>query len=141
MSATLGLETLAKDLGAQEFWVRRLVAVILDGAVAALVAWALSLGPLPLRALELTAAAGLFLYLYTVVLEYMWGQTAGKWLVGLRVVGVGSKVDLSRLLVREVSKVFVLALALDVGAGLLAEPNGRRRYLEVLSDTTEVVDK
>jgi len=50
-------------------------------------------------------------------------------------------VDLSRLLVREVSKVFVLALVLDVGAGLLVEKNGRQRYLEVLSGTTEVLDR
>jgi uncharacterized RDD family membrane protein YckC len=141
VSATSGLENLAKDQGAQAFWVRRLVAVILDGAIVASAAFALSLGPLPLRVFELTAAAGLLLYLYTVVFEYIRGQTAGKWLMGLRVVGVGSKVDLSRLLIREVSKVFVVALALDVGAGLLAQPSGRQRYLEVLSDTTEVVDR
>lgn len=141
MSATSGLENLAKDLGAQQFWVRRLAAVILDGALVALGLWVLSLGPLPLRVLELGAAAGLVLYLYTVLFEYLRGQTPGKWLLGLRVVGVGSKVDLSRLLVREVSKVFVLALALDVGVGLLVEPNGRQRYLEVLSGTTEVVER
>jgi len=141
LSATSGLESLAKDLGAQEFWIRRLAAVILDGAVVGVALFALSLGPLPLRALELGAAGGLALYLYTVLFEFFRGQTPGKWLLGLRVVGVGSKVDLSRLLVREVSKVFVLALVLDVGAGLLVEKNGRQRYLEVLSGTTEVLDR
>lgn len=141
MSATSGLENLANDLGAQAFWVRRLAAVILDGALVAFALFALSLGPLPLRVLELGAAAGLTLYLYTVLFEYLRGQTPGKWLLGLRVVGVGSRVDLSRLLVREVSKVFVLALALDVGVGLVVEPNGRQRYLEVLSGTTEVVER
>src|SRR3990172_1056349 len=141
LSATSGLESLAKDLGAQEFWIRRLAAVILDGAVVGVALFALSLGPLPLRALELGAAGGLALYLYTVLFEFFRGQTPGKWLLGLRVVGVGSKVDLSRLFVRAVSKVFVLALVLDVGAGLLVEKNGRQRYLEVLSGTTEVLDR
>ena len=141
MAATTGLENLAKDLGAQEYWVRRLVALILDGLIVSAAAWALSLGAFPGRILELGAVAGLTLYIYTVVCEYMRGQTLGKAVLGLRVVGVGSKVDLSRLLVREVSKVFVGAMALDVIVGLLVQKNGRQRYLEVLSDTTEVVER
>lgn len=138
-AAQTGLESLANDLGAQEFWIRRLVAIILDGFVVGLITWLLSLGPFPLQVLVFGALGGLIFYFYTVALEYLRGQTVGKWLMGLTVVGVGAKVDLPRLLIREVSKVFVLALLLDVAAGMLVEKNGRQRYLEVLSDTTEVV--
>jgi uncharacterized RDD family membrane protein YckC len=141
LAETTGLDTLAKDLGAQEYWMRRLVAIILDALLVGAAAYILSLGPFPRGPLELSAAGGLMFYLYSVVLEYLAGQTLGKMLMGLRVVGVGSKVDLSRLLVREVSKVFIGALILDVLAGILVEKNGRQRYLEVLSDTTQVVER
>jgi uncharacterized RDD family membrane protein YckC len=141
LAETTGLDTLADDLGAQEYWMRRLVAIILDALIVGALAYALSLGPFPRGPLELGAAAGLLLYFYTTLLEYLRGQTLGKMVMGLRVVGVGSKVDLSRLLIREASKVFALALILDVAAGLLVEKNGRQRYLEVLSDTTQVVER
>lgn len=139
--AGTGLENFAKDLGAQEYWVRRLVAVILDAFAVGAALWLLAVGPLPKGPFELATVGGILFYLYTVVFEYLRGQTLGKWLVGLRVVGVGSKVDLPRLLIREVSKVNPLALVLDVAAGMLVEKNGRQRYLEVLSDTTQVVER
>ena len=141
MANDTGLETLASDMGAQEFWVRRLVALIIDALVVGAVSWFLSWGPFPRGPVELSLLGGLLFYLYTVVLEYFTGQTVGKMVMRLRVVGVGKKVDAAALLVREVSKVHVVALLIDVAAGLLTEKNGRLRYLEVLSNTTEVVDK
>lgn len=140
-AASTGFENFAKDLGAQEYWVRRLVAIILDAFGVGVATWFLSVGPLPKGPLELSAVGGLIFYLYTVVLEYLRGQTVGKWVMGLRVVGVGSKVDMPRLLIREISKVNPLALVADVAVGMLVEKNGRQRYLEVLSDTTQVVDR
>ncbi len=139
MAAGTGLETLSKDLGVQRYWMLRLVAVILDALLVGAATFFLSFGPFPRGPIELSAVSGLLFYFYTVVLEYFTGQTVGKMVMGLRVVGVGSKVDLPRLLVREVSKVFPLALVLDVALGVLTEKNGRQRYLEVLSDTTQVV--
>ena len=141
MAETTGLDALAKDLGAQEYWIRRLVAIIVDALIVGAVAFALSLGPFPRGPLELSFVGGLIFYFYSVLFEYFTGRTPGKMLLGLRVVGVRTKVDGARLLVREASKVHVVALALDVLAGLLVEKNGRLRYLEVLSDTTEVVDR
>lgn len=141
MANETGLETLAKDMGAQEYWLRRLVAIILDALIIGAVSYVLSLGPFPRGMLELSLAGGLVFYLYTVALEYFTGRTLGKMIVALRVVGVGSKVDAPRLLIREVSKVHIVFLVLDVALGLLVEKNGRLRYLEILSDTTQVVDK
>jgi uncharacterized RDD family membrane protein YckC len=141
VAETTGLDALARDLGAQEYWIRRLVALIIDALIVGAATYFLSLGPFPRGPLELSLVGGLVFYFYSVVCVYLAGRTPGKALLRLRVVGVRTKVDGARLLVREASKVHVVALALDVIAGLLVEKNGRLRYLEVLSDTTEVVDK
>ena len=139
MADETGLSAFAKDMGAQEYWVKRLVAVIVDGLVVVAASYFLSWGPFPRGLIEFSFAFGLLFYFYSVGVEYFTGQTLGKMVMDLRVVGVNTKVDLPRLLVREVSKVHVVFLILDVLAGLLVEKNGRLRYLEVLSDTTEVV--
>ena len=136
-----GLETLAKDMGAQEYWIRRLVALVLDAILVSVVLFVIGLEPFSFRLVSISTLGGFALFAYTVALEYLRGQTVGKMVMGLRVVGVREKVDLSRLLIREISKVHVLFLLLDVVVGVLVQKNGRQRYLEVLSATTEVVDR
>ncbi|HEX9709328.1 MAG TPA: RDD family protein [Candidatus Thermoplasmatota archaeon] len=139
-SSPSGLENLARDMGTQEFWVRRLVAFLLDWFLCLGALWAAGLEPFSLRIYSGSALAGLLLFAYSASAEYFTGQTLGKAVMGLRLAGVGRKADLSRLLIREVSKAFPLALLLDTVAGVLADSSGRRRYLEVLSNTTLVVE-
>jgi uncharacterized RDD family membrane protein YckC len=136
-----GLETLSKDMGAQEYWIRRLVALVIDAVVVSIALFLIGLEPVSFRLISISTLGGFALFAYTVVLEYLRGQTFGKMVMGLRVVGVREKVDLSRLLIREISKVHVVLLLLDVVVGVLVEKNGRQRYLETLSATTEVVDR
>ena len=141
MPTPTGLENLARDMGAQGYWLRRLIAVLID--------WGLCLGALAVSGVEpfgfklftATVLAGFVLYAYTVLTEYFTGQTLGKIVMGLRVVGVGTKVDLSRLLMREASKLNPVLMLIDTIAGVLLERSGRRRYLEVLSDTTQLVER
>ena len=141
MPTPTGLENLARDMGAQGYWLRRLIAVLID--------WGLCLGALAVSGVEpfgfklftATVLAGFVLYAYTVLTEYFTGQTLGKIVMGLRVVGVGTKVDLSRLLMREASKLNPVLMLIDAIAGVLLERSGRRRYLEVLSDTTQLVER
>ena len=140
MAGATGLDTFAKDLGAQEYWMRRVVAIILDALIVGAATYFLSLGAFPRGPLELSLVGGLIFYFYSVVCTYFAGRTPGKALLRLRVVGVRTKIDGARLLVREASKLHIVALIADVAAGMLVEKNGRLRYLEVLSDTTEVVD-
>jgi uncharacterized RDD family membrane protein YckC len=135
-----GLETLAEDMGAQEYWIRRFVALFIDALIVSLALFAVGLEAFGFRLLSIGMLGGFALFGYTVVFEYLRGQTPGKMLLGLRVVGVREKVDLSRLLVREISKIHVVLLLLDVLVGVLVEKNGRQRYLEVLSATTELVE-
>lgn len=139
MADETGIDALARDQGAQEFWLRRLVALIIDALVVGVASFLVSLGPFPSGPLALSLLGGLFFYLYTVLFEYFTGQTVGKMVMNLRVVGVKTKVDLPRLLIREASKLHALLLLADVVGGLVTEKNGRVRYLEILTDTTVVV--
>lgn len=127
-------------MGAQEFWVRRLVAILIDWFLCLGVLWAVGLEPFSLQIYSGSFVAGLLLFLYSAAAEYLTGQTLGKAVMGLHLRGVGTRADVSRLLIREVSKLFPVALLLDVVAGVLLDNTGRRRYLEALSATTLVVE-
>jgi uncharacterized RDD family membrane protein YckC len=126
-------------MGAQEYWVRRLVAFLIDWLVCLAALWAAGLEPFTLHVYSGSALAGLLLFAYSAVAEFLTGQTLGKAVMGLHMAGIGKKADLSRLLIREASKLFPAALLVDVVAGVLFDRSGRRRYLEVLSSTTLVV--
>jgi uncharacterized RDD family membrane protein YckC len=139
-SSTSGLENLARDMGAQEYWVRRLVAILIDWFLCLGALWAVGLEPFALQLYSGSALAGLLLFAYSALAEYFTGQTLGKAVMGLRLAGVNRQADLPRVLIREVSKLFGLALLLDVIIGVLTDSSGRRRYLEVLSGTTLVVE-
>ncbi len=59
------------------------------------------------------------LVLYFMVAEALWGRTIGKEIMGLRVVRIdGKPVDLVSSFVRNISKIHVLLLILDVALGL-----------------------
>jgi uncharacterized RDD family membrane protein YckC len=127
-------------MGAQEYWLRRLVAILVDWFLCLGVLWVVGLEPFAWQLYSGSALAGLVLFAYSALAEYLTGQTLGKAIMGLHLAGVGRKADISRLLIREVSKLFAVALALDVVVGVLSDSSGRRRYLELLSDTTLVVE-
>ena len=141
MSAPTGLENLARDMGAQSYWLRRLIAVLLDWGICLFALALTGIEPFGFKLFSATVLAGFLLYAYTVIAEYFTGQTIGKIVMGLRVVGVGTKVDVSRLLMREASKLNPVLMLIDAVAGVLLERSGRRRYLEVLSDTTQLVER
>ncbi len=141
MSSASGLENLARDMGAQEYWVRRLVAILLDWFLCLAVLALAGLQPFAFQLYSASALAGPLLFGYSVVADFLAGQTLGKAVMGLRLAGVGKRADVPRLLIRELSKLFPAAVLFDVVAGVLTDSTGRRRYLEVLSATTLVVER
>lgn len=117
---------------------RRFIAILIDWLICLAAMAVIGLSPFTIQVVSGSTMAGILLFVYTVAAEYVTGQTLGKMVMGLRVAGLEPKTDVSRLLIREVSKVFVLLLVLDVGFGVLSESGGRRRYLEILSKTSVV---
>ncbi|HZY93971.1 MAG TPA: RDD family protein [Candidatus Bathyarchaeia archaeon] len=125
------------DRNVQNHWARRLVAVIIDVVIVSVtiaiisftvaVPFLVRLSSPTLVIPEFPAWWGVWfggvipflLVPYFVLAEAFWGRTIGKEIMGLRVVRVdGNPVDLVSSFVRNISKLHVLILILDVALGM-----------------------
>jgi len=140
------------DLG---HWVLRLIALIIDGIIFAIISWILSLllfVPLLFTGalfgfwatwgyvLVLPFVAGILWVLYSVILEVSWGATIGKRILGLQVQTVsGSKITIDKAFIRNISKIFWLFLILDwLVAVATPGADRRQKYSDRIAGTTVV---
>jgi uncharacterized RDD family membrane protein YckC len=136
------LDTVLEDKRAQEFWLRRFIAIIIDMLILWLPIIAISsftwrigvFGQVP------WFIAGVLTILYSAFFEAELGYTIGKRVMNLEVVSLdGRPYDLQRGLIRNFSKIHVILLVLDLLGGLLAENRTNMRYLDTVVKC-EVVD-
>ncbi|MGH9919572.1 MAG: RDD family protein [Nitrososphaerales archaeon] len=143
---TTGLSTLFKERAAQEYWVKRLVAYVIDAiivyvivgvvvAAAALPAYFAGLlvpGSSPHIAYFggfFAGIAGLIFVLYFTVAEAEYGKTVGKHVMGLRVTtDSGQKPSTGTSLLRNISKIYWVLLLLDVVVGLALEVGYMKKF-------------
>lgn len=139
---TTGIDQIMQSPAAQEFWLRRLIAVVIDYAIVffpiyaiGAVAWAA-----PVWALAPSLASGALIVLMSAVFEAELGYTIGKRIMGLEVVSLDMRpYDMERALVRNISKVHGALLLIDLLLGLLMEKRPNMRFLDT-STQCEVVD-
>jgi uncharacterized RDD family membrane protein YckC len=148
-----GFDILLKDSGAQGYWIRRLLALLIDavlvGVLLALLGVAIAVPYLVLTGPTAVGAifAGLFgfvygvaIFLYFMLVEGSAGTTLGKRVMGLKVVGpTGRGPNLAEAAVRNVSKIYWVLLFLDTVIGL-AVSKGYRQKLSDRFANTEVMD-
>jgi uncharacterized RDD family membrane protein YckC len=145
---------LMKESAAQSYWVRRLVALLIDAIIASIalgiVTAFLALpfffvsGPAVFGSVFAGAysfAYGIILVLYFTFAEALTGTTVGKRVFGLnvRVATVERRPTFSEAVLRNISKIYWLLLLLDTVVGLATSKN----YLQKFSDRfagTEVVE-
>jgi uncharacterized RDD family membrane protein YckC len=139
VQARTGFELLGNDKNVQNHWARRVLAIFIDVvivSVALLVIAAVAslsfLIALPVGtgfvfpvwwmawwSLWWAGLGGVILFLYFFFAEALYGRTIGKEIMGLRVVRVdGKAVDFRSSLIRNVSKIYWVLLAIDVAVGL-----------------------
>src|SRR5207253_2847398 len=140
-----GFDHLKDDKAFQDHWVKRVIAYVVDVAIVSVAVYFLLLvTALPaLLALFfgqtfpfawfwgfwLGGIAPLVVLAYFVMAEALFERTIGKELMGLRVARLdGKRVDLWSSLVRNVSKIAVILLVLDVAAGLGSHGDGAQKY-------------
>ena len=146
-----GFDTLTKDRKAQEYWVWRLIAIIIDwiavyvvlGIIALVITiptllvgggalLAIILGPL-------AALWGIVFVLYFTVTESVWGASLGKRLLNLKVTSkTGSNPTFGEAFVRNISKIYWLLLLLDVIVGLAVSREYSQKYSDHLMGTRVV---
>ncbi len=141
-----GISTLTKDVTAQEYWVKRLFAYVIDAivvyatigiVVAATVLPAFLAGvfvpgyspPVSLFGTFFGTFAGVLFLLYFTLAEATYGKTLGKRIMGLKVTTTsGGMPSLGTSLLRNISKIYWVLLLLDVILGLALEPGYTKKF-------------
>ena len=147
-----GFDTLMKDTEAQNYWLRRLIAFVVDAVivnVALIILVVLFAVPFALTA-GISAigsavagvyslASGIILFLYFIFADNLAGGTIGKRVFGLRVVGPdGRPPILSEAILRNISKIYWLLLLLDVVIGLAVSKKYTQKYSDSFARTDVV---
>lgn len=146
-----GIDTLTKDQKAQEYWIERLFAIIIDfiivyivlGIITVLVAIpAFLTGGLGLFGAVFGGLAllwGLIFVLYNAAMETSSGASIGKRVLRLKVVSrAGSNPNFGEAFIRNISKIYWLLLLLDVIVGLAITRDYHQKYSDHLMGTKVV---
>ena len=143
-----GFNRLTYDVGAQTLWITRVIAYAIDslivgalGALLALLAYVpLWIGSVFSGELSWTGVwrlpfiLGAEQVIYFTVMEYMYGASLGKQLLGLRVEAPnGGKPSLTAAFTRNVSKIHGLILFIDVVMGLALTDDPRDKFTDGVS--------
>lgn len=131
-------ELIGHNAALQEHWIRRLIALVIDGILLAIVLfifnfafavflWGFFLWPL---------FVGAVWWIYATIFEGTIGATIGKKLVSLQVVATDGLMDLPRAMIRNVSKIYPLFILIDLLLGAATEGDPRQRYLDRIARTT-----
>ena len=147
-----GIDAVMKESSAQTYWVRRVVAFVIDAVIVYLVLGILvAFAALPFLVLSgagvfgailggvFTFLAGILLVLYFVAFEVLAGASIGKRVMGLKVVAAGNRAPNGvEALIRNISKIYWLLLILDVIVGLATVKGYTQKYADKLMNTSVV---
>lgn len=156
-ATTSGFESLTKDSKAQDYWLRRFVAFVIDAIIVFVVFYVLvtiialsAAVPLLFSGVgyggfvvllfgTLAILGGVIFILYFTVLEASRGATIGKGMFGLKVKSkTGSNPTLAEAFIRNLSKIYWLLLLLDIVVGLAISKGYQQKYSDTLVGTTVV---
>jgi uncharacterized RDD family membrane protein YckC len=139
-----GFRQIYYDYKLQGYWIRRLVAILIDSvmiSIAVLIFSALIvIAFMPKSPWWWTDAfvfpffSGVPLFLYSALTEAVYGFTFGKRVMGLKVVsGGGGRPAINVALLRNATKIYGLALLLDVVVPLAFPGDATKKYTDKVS--------
>jgi uncharacterized RDD family membrane protein YckC len=131
-----GFDLLSGSKQLQIHWMKRTLAGLIDLAI---VTAPISLALMSQESPDIVLAgvlSGVGFFLYSTLLEGLFGQTWGKRLLGLSVVTEGQRHSLVHAAVRSVSKFFwYIFLPFDILAGMAMEGDPRQRFTDHIAST------
>ena len=140
-----------KDSKAQEYWIRRLIALVVDGVIIGVILGIIFvfiaipfflIGGSAFMAFffgGFTIAVGVVLIFYFPITESYWGASIGKRVLGLKVVSkTGSNPTFVEAFIRNLSKIYWLLLLLDVIVGLAVTKGYQQKYSDHFIGTSVV---
>ncbi|NOQ54534.1 MAG: hypothetical protein GQ558_08020 [Thermoplasmata archaeon] len=137
-----GVDMVLDDKQAQEFWLRRVIAYVIDVVIIyvpieIISSYAWSLGYAHQAPWVI---AGTLMVVYTALFEAELGYTIGKRIMDLEVVSLDPRpYDIKRGLIRNITKIHFALLIIDMIGGLFQEGISNQRYLDTVGNC-EVVD-
>ncbi len=139
-------ELIQQDKRLQEHWLRRLVAIIIDviiigifmGIISFIIGFGVYWFGFSLKSLLWSSVSGVIFFLYSAFFEGFRGATIGKMLLKLEVVSVSraGPMDITKALMRNLSKIHGVLLLLDVIIAFLTDGEPKQRYLDRIANTT-----
>jgi uncharacterized RDD family membrane protein YckC len=147
-----GVDAVIKESKAQEYWIRRLVALIIDGIIIGVVVTVIFVFAASSAFLfgggfgvfgaifgAFAVVVGILLIFYFPLMESTSGATIGKKALGLRVVSkTGGNPTFVEAFIRNVSKIYWILLLLDVIVGLATSKGYQQKYSDRLAGTSVV---
>jgi hypothetical protein len=137
-----GVDMVLDDKQAQEFWLRRIIAYVIDAIVIyvpieIISSYAWELGYYHQAPWII---AGTLMVVYTALFEAELGYTIGKRIMDLEVVSLDPRpYDIKRGIIRNITKLHFALLVIDMIGGLMQEGRSNQRYLDTV-ENCEVVD-
>lgn len=131
----------------QDHWLRRLIAMIIDGIliwiVVQIIAFFVTLPALitgvPIIFTSFDFLSGILHFLYAAVIEATWGATIGKQIMNLKTTRMdGGKATLDRTLLRDLSRIHGLFWLIDVVVGMATVGDPHQKILDRYAGTTVV---
>jgi uncharacterized RDD family membrane protein YckC len=146
------VDAVLKEGAAQIYWVRRILAFVIDAVIVFVIVGVLvAVASLPFLILSgpgvfsavfggiFSFLAGLILVLYFTAAEVISGSSLGKRILGLKVVGAGGRFpNAGEAFVRNLSKIYWLLLLTDIIVGLAISKDYTRKYSDKLMGTSVV---
>ncbi|TET91643.1 MAG: hypothetical protein E3J35_01625 [Methanomassiliicoccales archaeon] len=137
MGMVTGFDIIGHNKALQEHWIRRVIAIIIDGVIISVIVWALNL--LFMAGPWWWASWGLLWWgiamLYFVGFELTMSASPGKKIMTMEVVATEGVLSLQSSLIRNASKLAFLVV-LDWVVGMLTEGDPRQKYLDRVANTT-----
>ena len=133
-------ERILSEGALQEHWVKRGIAILIDsiivGVATAILGLLIGMSEI-FNWLAFPFVMGLMFVLYFTITEAIYGYTAGKRMVNLRVeTAEGRKPTLQSTFIRNISKIHVLLLLLDTLGGFFTSKDAHQRYVDQIANTT-----
>jgi len=148
VSPRTGLDMIGSDPRLQEHWIRRVIAFIIDAIVVVIAVAILAVILFVPFAIgfswfwgwwQFPLISGLLFILYFSFAEAFYGYTLGKKVMGFQVVTVGGRrPDFAAAFIRNISKIFILVLLLDVFGGLITQGDPRQKYTDRIAGTNVI---
>lgn len=135
---TTAFDIIGSNKALQDHWLRRFVAIIIDGIIASVIVFAISiffwiLAPWGFIGWFFTGA---IMLLYFILFEMIMGGTPGKKLLSLEVVKTDGQLDFISSLLRNISKIFWIFLLIDWFIGMFTDGDPRQKWLDRYANTT-----